>query len=188
MLCLLCVIFKVGVTCVGNDYLKNHEFLLGYIMREKIKDMYLNQIPIDDICTTLNISRGTFYYHKKEDLKKGANWDILLLENKRDIEDIKDKEAIFLKTLIESFEKFIQKSEELEPESIEKLHKYATTYWRLKAPKGDDEFALRQRNKKLIEKTLQIIGNLALTCENTEVVVFLSENAEEIIRLVFKEV
>ena len=38
------------------------------------------------------------------------------------------------------------------------------------------------------EKTLQIIGNLALTCENTEVVVFLSENAEEIIRLVFKEV
>lgn len=156
-------------------------------MREKIKDMYLNQIPIDDICTTLNISRGAFYYHKKEDLKKGINWDILLLENKRDIEDIKDKEAIFLKTLIESFEKFLQKSEELEPETIEKLHKYATTYWRLKAPKGDDEFALKQRNKKLIEKTLQTIGNLALDCENTEVVTFLSENAEEIIRLVFKE-
>ena len=24
MLCLLCVIFKVGVTLSGNDYLKNH--------------------------------------------------------------------------------------------------------------------------------------------------------------------
>ena len=43
MLCLLCVIFKVGVTCVGNDYLKNHTIkqCVGndYLKNHTIKQM-----------------------------------------------------------------------------------------------------------------------------------------------------
>lgn len=156
-------------------------------MREKIKEAYLNEMSIEDICTTLNITRANFYYHKKEDLKRGINWDILALNKERDTESIREKEARFLKTLITSFEKFIEKSEELEPETIEKLHKYATTYWRLKSPQQNDVFASRKEREDIARKAIEGIANLALQEKNQAVVQFLSANAEQIIQTIFKE-
>lgn len=156
-------------------------------MRDKIKEAYVRGMCIDNICTTLNISRGNFYYHKKEDLKRGINWDILALNKERDIESIKEKEARFLRTLILSFEKFIEKSEELEPETIEKLHKYAETYWKLKAPQKNDVFASRKQSEDIARKTIEGIAKLALQEQNEAVVQFLSQNAELIIQTIFKE-
>lgn len=156
-------------------------------MREKIKEAYLNGMQIDDICTMLNISRGNFYYHKKEDLKRGVNWDFLALDKERDTESIKDKEARFLKTLIISFEKFIDKSDELEPDMLEKLHKYAETYWKLKAPQKNDAFASKKEREHIAKKTIEGIANLALQEQNEAVVQFLSQNAELIIQSIFKE-
>lgn len=144
-------------------------------------------MSIEDICTTLNITRGNFYYHKREDLKKGINWDALLLNKERDELSIKDKEARFLRTLIISFEKFIEKSEELEPETIEKLHKYATTYWRLKAPQQNDIFAAKKQREDIARKTIEGIAKLALQEDNNAVITFLSQNAEAIMHTIFKE-
>ena len=137
-------------------------------VRDKIKEAYLEGMCIDDICTTLGISRGNFYYHKKENLKRGINWDILALNKERDTESIKEKEARFLKTLILSFEKFIEKSEELELETIEKLHKYTTTYWKLKAPK-DDEFATKEKMREIAQSTIKSIALIALEDNNSAV-------------------
>lgn len=156
-------------------------------LREKIKEMYLSEMSIEDICTALNVSRGSFYYHKKEDLKKGINWDVLLLNKERDTESIKDKEAKFLRTLIISFEKFIEKSEELAPETIEKLHKYAETYWKLKAPQKNDIFAAKKQKEDIARKTIEGIAKLALQEENNAVMEFLSKNVEAIILTIFKE-
>lgn len=155
--------------------------------RDSIKEQYVQGVDIADICTTHNISRANFYYHKNADLKKGIDWDILALHSKRDETDIKNKEAVFLNTLIQSFEKFIQKSDEneLAPEAIAKLHQYATTYWRLKAPKND-EFSLNQRLIACAKDTIEQISHIALEENNTIVCEFLAKNAEKIINKVFK--
>lgn len=156
-------------------------------IREQIKERYIQGMDIVDICTSLNITRAGFYYHKNADLKKGINWDILALNAKRDGQDIKDKEAMFLSTLISSFENFIQKSKdnELSPDVLTKLHQYATTYWRLKAPKND-EFSLEQKLLDCAKGVIEQISAIALEENNTIVCEFLSQNAEKIINKVFK--
>lgn len=157
-------------------------------IREQIKERYIQGMEIIDICTSLNITRAGFYYHKNADLKKGINWDNLLLESKRDMSSIKDKEAVFIATLIASFEKFMQKSKEngLSPEALDKLHQYAQTYWRLKAPKND-EFSLKSKLIATARDTINEIANIALK-ENNEIVAdFLAKNADTIINKVFKD-
>ena len=154
-------------------------------MREKVKTMYLQGVDINDICTSLNITRTNFYYHKNADLKKGCDWDTLALSELRAGESIKEREANFLKTLISSFEKFIAKSDELEPAVLEKLHQYAQTYWRLKAPKND-EFSMQGKLEAVAKETIEGIARLALEEQNTAVAEFLAQNADEIIKRVFK--
>lgn len=154
-------------------------------MREKIKTMYLKGVDINDICTSLNITRTNFYYHKKADLKKGYNWDEMALNVARDESSIKEREASFLKTLIDSFEKFISKSDELTPAVLEKLHQYAQTYWKLKAPKND-EFSLQSKLEAVAKETIEGIAKLAIDEHNVAVAEFLAKNADEIIKRVFK--
>lgn len=155
--------------------------------RESIKKLYIQGVEIENICTTFNITRANFYYHKNADLKKGINWDSLLLESKRDVSSIKDKEAVFIATLIQSFENFIQKSKEneLNPEVLTKLHQYAQTYWRLKAPKND-EFSMEQKLLETAKGVIEQISLIALEENNTIVCEFLSQNAQKIINKVFK--
>lgn len=153
-------------------------------IKQKIQELYLNGVEINDICTSLNITRATFYYHKNADLKRGINWDTLALNSVRS--DIKDKEARFLTVLISSFEKFIEKSDELSPTILEKLHQYAQTYWRLKAPK-QDEFSLQSKLEATAKETIEGIAKLALEEQNVAVAEFLSKNADEIIKRVFKK-
>lgn len=152
-------------------------------MREVAKELYLKGKSIDEICTALGITRQTFYYHKKADFKKGIDWDGLKLSNLRSEDELENKEALFVNSLIENYEKFLQTAGELNPEHIEDLHKFAKAYWSIKAP--------RQINPKEIElktakKTVQTIANLALSQKQSEVTTWLSENADAIISSVLK--
>lgn len=155
-------------------------------MREKIKALYLNGTDINDICVSLGITRTNFYYHKNADLKKGCDWDALALNAVRDESSIKEREANFLKTLISSFEKFIAKSDELDERVLEKLHQYAQTYWRLKAPKND-EFSMQSKLEAVAKETIEGIAKLALEEQNVVVAEFLARNADEIIKRIFKD-
>lgn len=152
-------------------------------MKDVIKELYIQGKTVDEICAALNIARQTFYYHKKADFKKGIDWDGLKLANLRSEDELENKEALFVNSLIENYEKFLKDAGELSPEHIENLHKFAKTYWSIKAP--------RQINPKEIElktakKTVQTIANLALSQKQSEVTTWLSENADAIISSVLK--
>ena len=152
-------------------------------MKDVIKELYIQGKTVDEICAALNIARQTFYYHKKADFKKGIDWDGLKLANLRSEDELENKEALFVNSLIENYEKFLKDAGELSPEHIENLHKFAKTYWSIKAP--------RQINPKEIElktakKTVQTIANLALSQKQSEVTTWLSENSDAIISSVLK--
>lgn len=150
---------------------------------QEIKNAYLSGKEVSSICMLFNITRSTFYYQKKKARENGDDWDGELLREKRDDEEIRASEEYFLATLIDSFEKALQ--EDGNP-SLEKLNKYAQTYWKLKAPKNDDEFKLKDRLREKAEATIKSIANLALELQESEVIEFLSNNHEEIIKRVFK--
>ena len=154
--------------------------------KDKIKALYLSGTDINDICVSLGITRTNFYYHKNADLKKGCDWDALALSAVRDENSIKEREANFLKTLISSFEKFISKSDELDEKVLEKLHQYAQTYWRLKAPKND-EFSLQSKLETVAKETIEGIAQLAIEEQNSAVAEFLALNVDEIIKRIFKD-
>lgn len=154
--------------------------------KEEIKRLYVDGKSVEEVCLACSITRATFYYHKKKSLKEGVNWELLRLQRHRGVEDIEEKEAVFLSTLIESFDRFIQssKSEELSPSTVEALHKYATTYWKLKAPKEIDAKSL---SMKVAEETLRKIGEMALEENNQEVSRFLAKNADRLIAEILKK-
>ncbi|ANV98295.1 hypothetical protein BBW65_07050 [Helicobacter enhydrae] len=151
--------------------------------RQEIKNAYLKGKEISSICTLFDITRSTFYYHKKKAKEAGDDWDEAFLREKRGEEEIKASEEYFLATLIASFEKALL--EGANP-SLEKLNKYAQTYWKLKAPKNDDEFKLKDKLREKAELTIKELAHLALELEQKEVIDFLSTHHEEIIKRVFK--
>ena len=75
-------------------------------MKDVIKELYIQGKTVDEICAALNIARQTFYYHKKADFKKGIDWDGLKLANLRSEDELENKEALFVNSLIENYEKF----------------------------------------------------------------------------------
>lgn len=150
---------------------------------KEIKNAYLSGKEVSSICTLFDITRSTFYYQKKKAKEAGDDWDEALLRGTREEKEVRASEEYFLATLINSFEKALQ--EDGNP-SLEKLNKYAQTYWKLKAPKNDDEFKLKDRLREKAELTIKELANLALEQQENEVVEFLSNNHEEIIKRVFK--
>ena len=151
------------------------------LLRSQIRDLYLKGVDVDGICEILHITKPVFYYHKNQEYKKGSNWDTIALRKARDEDEIKVREAVFLKTLIASFDKFIETQPEMSDETLNKLEKYAQTYWRLKAPTKADEFAVAGKIEQAAKDTIKAIGELALELENSVVCKFLSENADEIL-------
>ncbi|WP_305862500.1 DUF1804 family protein [Helicobacter cholecystus] len=150
---------------------------------KEIKKAYLSGKEVSSICTLFNITRSTFYYQKRKAKESGDDWDEALLREKREEKEVRASEEYFLATLINSFE--VALTQESKP-SLEKLNKYAQTYWKLKAPKNDDEFKLKDRLRQRAEQTIKVIANLALELEEQKVVEFLSAQTEEIIKRVFK--
>lgn len=150
---------------------------------KKIKEMYVKGMSITDIASALNITRQTIYRYKSRDENEGIFWDELRLQASRDVGDIKVKEAIFINTLISSFDKFIQKAndenEGLSEKVLEKLNSYAKTYWSLKAPARLDT---KELTLEVAKKTLEKIANLALEKKDNAVITFLSENSDLIVK------
>lgn len=150
---------------------------------QEIKKAYLSGKEVSLICKLLNITRSTFYYHKKKALESGDNWDEALLREKREEKEVKASEEYFLAKLINSFDEILKEEGNC---SLEELNKYAQTYWKLKAPRNDDEFKIKDRLKERSELVIKEIANLALEQEEEKVIEFLSANSEEIIKRVFK--
>ncbi|MDL0088154.1 DUF1804 family protein [Campylobacter gastrosuis] len=152
-------------------------------MKDSVKDLYVSGKSIDELCTALNISRQTFYYHKKADFKRGIDWDALKLSNLRSEEELENKEALFVNSLIQNYEKFLQEAGTLSPEHIENLHKFAKTYWSIKAPRQINQKEIELKTAKL---TIKSIAELAISHKQNEVANWLSQNAEAIILKVVK--
>lgn len=149
---------------------------------KEIKELYISGHSITEIANILNLTRQTIYRRKRKDEQSGLNWDEARLLRKRSPEDIKEKETIFLNTLISSFDKFIKqadKNDGLDGEILDKLNSYARTYWNLKAPVKMDT---KELTLEVATKTLQKIASLALDLKDNAVVSFLSVNSEKIIK------
>lgn len=152
-------------------------------MREILKQLYVDGKSVDEICAANSITRATFYYHKKADFKRGIDWDGLKLANLQSESELENKEALFVNSLIENYEKFLKRAGELSADDIEELHKFAKTYWSIKAPRQIDPKSLTTRAaKSAIEK----IANLALAQKNEAVCSWLSQNADQILGEVLK--
>lgn len=155
-------------------------------MKERIKELFINGMSINDICTSCGISRTTFYNNKKADfLQTGISWEELKLAKSRNPQNIKEKEAIFLNSLCNEFEKYLKsaKDGELSIELLETLNKYAKTYWSIKAPQKLNE---KEIAKKASSKTIDVICELVHEQDAKEIGVWLSANADEIIQRVGK--
>lgn len=153
--------------------------------REFIKQMYIeDKKSIDDICIAVDIKRATFYYHKRRDKEKGVDWDELRVANQQSIEDLKERETLFISKLIDSFEVQIDRlNEELPEKSIEIIAKYINTYYKIKHPINKD-----CKSEKIAgaNEAIKIIADIAIAKDKKELVSLLSQNSEEIISRVSK--
>lgn len=150
------------------------------------KELYIKKGKnLTEISEILGVSRQTIYNHKeKNEANSAVSWEELRLQYNRSEEDILAKETIFLNTLFNSFDKFLEKAKtnELSDETLEKLHIYAKSYYALKAPKQTDE---KELTLKIAAQTIKHISDLAVTNKNEAVVKFLAEFSDEIIKAVF---
>ena len=159
---------------------------LTKIQKEQLKNFYIDGMSVTDICSSLNISRDTFYYHKRAMLKKGIDLEEMRLANLRSQKNLAEKETEFLNTLIIAFESSIKDIEKIEdPEKkLETLTKYINAYYKLKAPKDID---CKQQVVEAISKTVYILSELAMDKNKPEILKFLHENSNLILEKVLKK-
>lgn len=152
-------------------------------MKEVIKELYISGKSIDEISAATNLSRQNIYYHKKADFKKGCDWDALRLNVLRGDLEIENKESIFLNTLISSFDKFLlsAKSNELDEGTLDKLYKYAKTYWQLKSTRQINEANIAY---DVAKASIKQIADYAISQKKMDVANWLADNADEIIKVV----
>ena len=69
--------------------------------KQLAKDMYIKENKsIEDICTSLGISRASFYYYKNRDKTQNQiDWDELKLINAYDKKPTVENEKVFLSIL-----------------------------------------------------------------------------------------
>lgn len=133
------------------------------------------QMTMEEMAKTYGISVQTIYYHKRADAKKGIYWEELKLAKLTSREEQEASEARFISTLISSFEAALEAGGDID---IEMLNKYATTYWRLKAPPKTDGLSAKINEKELALKVVKAIAAIAKELGAKEVLGFLNENAE----------
>ncbi|PAF45541.1 hypothetical protein BKH46_09295 [Helicobacter sp. 12S02634-8] len=153
------------------------------VSREEIKEAYISNQSIGDICLAFDMSPSNIHYHRKKDLELGIDWIALRNENKRDLSDLERKKDLFLKKLIDAFEEILKDSggEPLEPKL---LQDFANAYYKIISPKTFDAKALIQKSA---EETIATITHLALEQNKKEVANFLSENADLLIETILKK-
>lgn len=158
---------------------------LTKLQKEQLKNFYIDGMSVTDICTALNISRDTFYYHKSALRKQGIDIEELRLANLRSQKNLAEKETEFLNTLIIAFEDGIKLIGEIEDpaEKLEILSKYVNTYYKLKAPKDVD---CKQQVIDAVTKTIYEISQIAIEKEAHDVVQFLHSNSNTIMERTLK--
>ncbi len=152
--------------------------------QQEIKALYLSGKNITDIASICNVSRATVYRYKNRDLSEGIDWDTLALNQQRDETNIKQSEEQFILTLIQSFDEAFEDLKKLDSKKrLEILDRYASTYYRLKAPLQSDSKAI---SLKAVTKALNYIADLAKKSKNASVQNFLADNTDEILSKVLK--
>jgi predicted transcriptional regulator len=164
-------------------FTKRQGGVMAKIKKEQIKALYLQGKSITDICAILGVSRPTIYKYKKADEKKGISWDELCYQKSADISDMVNKEKEFLSHLISSFEKEIEKLDEIENPTLRLsvLDKYVRSYYRIKAPIKTD---CRVQVFEALSLFIREMGSLAGAKENKTVIDFLSQNSDFLIEKV----
>ena len=133
--------------------------------------MYIKGIPIDTICTTLDIARATFYYHKNKDKKAGISWDDKRYINTKNMIDLEGDEEDFINTLAYEFKEAINDIKKLEDpvKKIEILAQYVSAYYKLKIPAKND---CKAKYVEIATKVIYSLSQLAITQDNKKVVKF----------------
>jgi len=142
--------------------------------------MFIKGVPVATICTSLNIAKATFYYHKNKDKAKNISWDDKRYINTKNMINLENDEEDFINTLSYEFKKAITQIKELEDpvEKIEILSKYVSAYYKLKIPAKND---CKAKFVEIATKVIYGLSRLALSQDNEKVVQFLSKNTENII-------
>ncbi len=156
--------------------------------RELIKDMYIKSANrnIEDICTSLGITRANFYYHKNADKKKGIDWDELKLLNAYDKAPTIENEKVFLSTLINEFEKALEEFKDKTAENkLSKLERFAASYYRLKMPRPESKQKINKA--ELLKEFLMKVAQVAIDKGRSDIVDFLAKNEDELIEIFTKE-
>lgn len=156
--------------------------------KQLAKDMYIKENKsIEDICTSLGISRASFYYYKNRDKTQNQiDWDELKLINAYDKKPTVENEKVFLSTLIIEFEKALEEFKESETEDkLKKLERFASSYYKLKMPQG--KIAVSIKKIDVLQEFLKKLVDIAVENNHIEVANFLSENASKIVDDLLKE-
>lgn len=156
--------------------------------KQLAKDMYIKENKsIEDICTSLGVSRASFYYYKNRDKTQNQiDWDELKLINAYDKKPTVENEKVFLSTLIIEFEKALEEFKESETEDkLKKLERFASSYYKLKMPQG--KIAVSVRKIDVLQEFLKKLVDIAVENNHIEVANFLSENASKIVDDLLKE-
>lgn len=156
--------------------------------KQLAKDMYIKESKsIEDICTSLGVSRASFYYYKNRDKTQNQiDWDELKLINAYDKKPTVENEKVFLSTLIIEFEKALEEFKESETEDkLKKLERFASSYYKLKMPQG--KIAVSIKKIDVLQEFLKKLVDIAVENNHIEVANFLSENASKIVDDLLKE-
>ena len=147
---------------------------------KKAYELYLKNIPLTQIATTIGVSRQTI-----SNWRKKHDWDTEALLDATSSAELKAKEQQFIAQLIRQWE---QSTDELEsselPKKLELLQRYTQAYYKLKAADGDCKFAKEKLTKEVAYSTIEEIAKIALASNATTVAQFLSDHADEIVGLV----
>ncbi|MDN5092702.1 MAG: DUF1804 family protein [Aliarcobacter butzleri] len=156
--------------------------------KQLAKDMYIKENKsIEDICTSLGISRATFYYYKNRDKTQNQiDWDELKLINAYDKKPTVENEKVFLSILIKEFEKTLEEfKEDTAEDKLKKLERFASSYYRLKIPQNEN--AKKINKADLLKDFLRKIAQLAIDKGRADIVDFLSKNEDDLIEILIKE-
>jgi len=158
------------------------------VKKQLAKDMYIKENKsIEDICTSLGISRATFYYYKNRDKTQNQiDWDELKLINAYDKKPTVENEKVFLSILIKEFEKTLEEfKEDTAEDKLKKLERFASSYYRLKIPQNEN--AKKINKADLLKDFLRKIAQLAIDKGRADIVDFLSKNEDDLIEILIKE-
>jgi tetrahydromethanopterin S-methyltransferase subunit B len=160
-------------------------------LKNSIKDLYIDGYNPSEIELRLKCDRSTVYYHKKKDKDIGIDWDELR-DNKRfnllsSSENFEEDKKEFLTTLFNAFKK--RKDEILSiddpSESLKQLNSFANNYKKFLDPSTHDCKSVADKSAR---KCIEVIIDLAVEKEESNIIEFLSDHFEQITTKTVNEV